>query len=129
MLLKILLADSNRFFLSAVNQLLGALRGTQVVGQACDGHTTLVMARQMQPDLVLLDVAMPDMSNRDLAHALRALPNPPRIVFLSMHTGDLYYEAAHELGADDIVDKAEFVVKLLPVIERLIVDRQSKAHA
>lgn len=127
--LKILLIDNNRVFLSAVSQLLSALKGAQVVGQAHDGHEAMALALHTQPDLVLLELALPKAGGPELARTLRQMPHPPRIVFLSMHSSDLYSDDSTDLGAESFVDKAEFVVKLLPVIEGLIAERQAAVAA
>jgi len=123
--IKIMLADDNRTFVAAVRGVLDTLPGAQVVAEAHDGEEALALALQLQPDLVLLDISMPRMSGLDVARSLRDGPQAPRIVFLSMHNGSSYREAARAIGAAAFVDKADFVVELLPIIERLIVERDS----
>ena len=127
--LKILLIDNNRVFLSAVSQLLGALQGALVVGQAHDSDEALALAQNTQPDLVLMELALPNAGSPELARTLHQMPHPPRIVFLSMHSSDLYSDISSDLGAESFVDKAEFVVKLLPAIEALIAERQAAVAA
>lgn len=119
MTLKILLADDNKTFVTAVNQFLDMLPGAEVVGLAYDGHEALTKADELQPDLVLLDIAMPGLNGLEVARRLHAWPHPPHIVFLSIHDSAAYRDAAHELGAKGYVGKADFVVELLPIIERL----------
>ena len=71
--IKILLVDDNRTFVAAVRQFLGAMPGAEVIGEAYDGHEALVQARQLQPDLVLLDINMPLINGLDVARRLLAL--------------------------------------------------------
>jgi DNA-binding NarL/FixJ family response regulator len=121
--IKIMLVDDNRTFVAAVRGVLDSLAGAQVVAQAHDGEEALALALQCQPDLVLLDITMPRMNGLEVARSLQSRPQAPRIVFLSMHNGTSYREAARAMGAAAFVDKADFVIELLPIIERLIAER------
>ena len=69
----------------------------EVVGQATSGANALEQVAQSHPDLVLLDWAMPGMSGLEATRLLKAQPNPPRAVILTMY--DLpQYRAAAEAG-------------------------------
>jgi DNA-binding NarL/FixJ family response regulator len=118
----ILLVDDNRTFLSAVRNFLAQLPEVRIVGEAHDGEAALALAAQLQPDLVLLDIAMPGMNGLDAAHALNAFTRPPQIVFLSMHDNASYRAAAQDLGARGFVGKSDFVATLIPLISSLVSD-------
>jgi DNA-binding NarL/FixJ family response regulator len=120
MTIKILLVDDNQTFVTAVGKFLKMLPGTEVVGQALDGREALVKARQLQPNLMLLDISMPELNGLEVARCMQSWPQPPRVVFLSMHDSVAYRDAAHDLGAAGFVDKANFVVELLPIVERMV---------
>jgi DNA-binding NarL/FixJ family response regulator len=120
MTIKILLVDDNLSFRTAVKQFLDMLPGAQVVGQAHDGLEALTMAEQLAPDLMLLDVAMPGLNGLEVARRMQLWPMRPRIIFLSMHDIAAYRTAAHDLGDVDFVGKADFVTKLLPIIECMV---------
>lgn len=122
MTIKILLVDDNPVFVTAVSKFLDMLPGTEVVGQAHDGREALTKARQLQPDLMMLDIRMPELNGLEVARCMQSWPQPPRVVFLSMHDSVAYRAAAHDLGAAGFVDKADFIVELLPIIERMVAD-------
>jgi len=119
MTLKILLVDDNPTFLATVKKFLGMLPGVEVVAEANDGPHALVLAEQLQPDLMLLDIVMPGPSGLDVAKTMRSWPQAPRVLFLSMHDNDSYRAAAQKLGAVGLVGKANFVAELMPIISGL----------
>lgn len=123
MTIKILLADDSHTFVTAVRKFLDILPGTEVVGQAHDGREALSKAGQLAPDLVLLDISMPELNGLEVARCMRSWPQQPHVVFLSMHDSVDYRAAAHELGAAGFVGKADFVVDLPPIIERLFLTK------
>lgn len=116
---KVLLVDDNPTFLSSVRMFLGMLPNMEVVGEAYDGPAALAQADTLQPDLALLDIALPEMNGLEVARRLQSLPRPPRIVFLSIHDSPDYRAAASSLGADGYVSKANFVTELFPIVKRL----------
>ena len=122
MTLRILLVEDNPTFLMAVCQFLDRAAGMRVVGLAHNGAQALALAAELQPDLVLLDIALPQMSGLEVARAMLAWPQPPRIVFLSMHDQAAYREAARDLGVQGLVGKADFVAALLPILEEVMSD-------
>jgi DNA-binding NarL/FixJ family response regulator len=83
------------------------------------GAEALAAAAGLQPDLVLLDIGMPDMSGLEVAKTLQTWARPPLIVFLSMHDDDHYRSAARAMGVFGFVSKTDFVNELLPIITRL----------
>ena len=127
--IKILLVDDNRTFLSAVHHFLAQLPDVDLVGQACDGATALELAARLEPDLVLMDIAMPGMNGLEAASALNAFARPPHIVFLSMHDGSSYRDAARDLGAWGFVGKSEFVADLVPLIAGLVAELRLRSAA
>ena len=120
MTVRVLLADDSLTFVAAVRQFLAMLPGTDVVGECHDGIDALEKVRALSPNLVLLDVSMPGMGGLEVARTLRSWPQPPEVVFLSMHEADAYEAIASELGALAYINKSDFVVRLLPIIERML---------
>jgi DNA-binding NarL/FixJ family response regulator len=77
-----LIVDDHEGFRESARSLL-ALAGVEVVGEAFDGQGGLALARELAPDLVLLDISLPDMSGFVVAEELAALPSPPVVVLVS----------------------------------------------
>ena len=121
--LTVLLVDDNETFLATVSKTLHMLPDVTVVGQAHDGTQALGLARQLQPDLMLLDIVMPGMTGLDVAKTMRTWTKSPKVLFLSMHDNESYRSAAKKLGALDLVGKSNFVSELLPIIAGLMPSR------
>ena len=120
MTLKILLVDDNATYLAAVLNLLGGFPEVEVVGQAHGGREALRLARQLHPDLMLLDVAMPRMNGLEVARAMLDWKDRPRIVFVSMHDGPDYRAAANGLGAIAYIGKSDLTAELPLLLQGLL---------
>ncbi|MDT7514481.1 response regulator [Rhodoferax mekongensis] len=128
MSLRILLVDDSLTFVGAVRQFLALLPGASVVGEAHDGKDAIEKVRTLSPDLVLLDVSMPGVGGVEVARTLRLWPQPPSVVFLSMHDASAYQTMADELGALAYINKSDFVLRLLPIIERMVAVSAAQSH-
>jgi DNA-binding NarL/FixJ family response regulator len=117
---KILLVDDNQTFAASVKQFLSILQGATVIGHATSGQDALEQARALKPDLILMDIGLPDISGLDVAHTLQTWPEPPQVIFLTMHNNQAYRDAAQKAGAAGFVNKANFVSQLFPIIEELV---------
>jgi CheY-like chemotaxis protein len=78
----VLIVDDHDGFRESATALLEA-EGFAVVGTASDGATALVAAERLRPDVVLLDVQLPDLDGFVLAERLAATPAPPKVVLIS----------------------------------------------
>ncbi len=118
MTLRILLVDDNRRFLEAVRRFL-AQESFEIVGQALSGAAALEQVARLNPDLVLMDMAMPKMSGLEATRQIKSHPNPPRVIMLTLHDSPAYAAEARAFGADGFVVKSEFGSELLPLIRML----------
>ncbi len=98
----VLLVDDQATFRALARQLLES-DGFVVVGEAGDARTALRTARRLAPDVVLLDVRLPDGSGVDAAKLIRQGQPPPLVVLTS--TAD-YAHAVHGCGAQGFIPKA-----------------------
>jgi DNA-binding NarL/FixJ family response regulator len=123
-MLRILLVDDNRRFLEAVRRFL-ARESFEVVGHALSGTSALEQVAQLQPDLVLMDLALPHMNGLEVTRRIKARPNPPRVIMLTLHDSPAYVAEAKAMGADGFVTKSDFGTQLLPVIQTLFAARDN----
>ncbi len=83
--LRILLVDDNAQFLEVAARTLATVPAIEIVGRALSGRDALEQVTQLQPDLVLMDVAMPNMNGLEATRHIKAQPGAPRVVMLTLH--------------------------------------------
>jgi len=117
--IRILLVDDNETFLHQVAFNLNHSEDLTVVDAARTGIEGIEKAREHQPDIILLDLVMPEMDGFSaLPHLKEASPNAG-IIVLSMHEESLYREHAIKGGATGFVSKGKISTMLLPEIKRV----------
>jgi DNA-binding NarL/FixJ family response regulator len=79
----------------------------EIVGEGENGLEAITLARQLQPDLIVLDVSMPILGGFPAAREIRAEFPEVRIIFLSQQTNRLYVEEAFRIGAQGYVLKSD----------------------
>jgi DNA-binding NarL/FixJ family response regulator len=87
-----------------------------VVGTATDGLAALATARELEPDVAVLDVAMPGMGGIAVAAELQSAGSRARVVFVTMYRDREFLHKALELGAVGYVAKDRLMMDLLPAI-------------
>ena len=87
---RILLADDHRVLRLGLRALLGADPAMEIVGEAADGHDAVKSARELSPDVVLMDVTMPGLSGAPATRRILAEHPHTRVVALSMHSDGRY---------------------------------------
>ena len=95
---RILMVDDHPVVLAGLKAVVGADADLAVVGEARDGRTALRMAMQLMPDIVVLDVSLPEMNGIEVAAALRAERPECRILVLTVHEERAYMRQLLELG-------------------------------
>jgi len=91
----------------------------EVVGEAADGQEAIEKATELQPDLILMDIAMPKLNGIEAARRIRDRAANSKIVFISLEISDELAEAAVAVGAQAYIAKREIRAKLLPTIDSL----------
>jgi len=95
----------------------------QIVGEASDGVEAVQKAKELQPDLILLDIGLPSLSGFEAARRIRILSPESDIVFVSQNSSAEVVQEAIRLGALGYVVKRSAGIDLLPAIEAV---RESK---
>lgn len=94
--------------------------GCQVCGEAADGLEAIEKAKELKPNLIVLDLSMPGMNGAEAAHTLGELMPDVPIVVLTMYGDVLGQAMAAGLGVKAVVAKADGMVKLVECVRRLL---------
>ncbi|MEK6804436.1 MAG: response regulator transcription factor [Nitrospirota bacterium] len=97
--IRVLLADDHRLMRAGLRALLKSLELVQVVAEAGNGHEAIQLAEQHQPDIVLMDIGMPELNGLEATARMVKLTPAPRIIILSMHANEEYVRRALQAGA------------------------------
>jgi DNA-binding NarL/FixJ family response regulator len=104
---RVLVVDDHPSFRRCAGALLRA-EGFEVVGEAADGTAALALAAELAPDLVLLDVQLPDLDGFEVAAGLLARDPELRIVLVSSRDRDAYGSLIEASGAMGFISKGDF---------------------
>ena len=91
-----------------------------VVGAAANGSEAIRQALALEPDLVILDIELPDLDGFVVTRQLKALPHPPFVVLLSIHSDELSRQRGRQAGCDAYVEKGLGWPALLEVLQKLL---------
>jgi two-component system, NarL family, response regulator NreC len=97
--IRILLADDHNVMRGGLRLLLERQPGFKVVGEASDGRQAVEQAEATKPDIIVLDIAMPNLSGIEAAQRISTLLPHTRIIILSMHCDESYVLRALKAGA------------------------------
>jgi two-component system response regulator AlgR len=114
--LKILIADDEPLAAERLQMLLARIEGVHLVGTAHDGESAVRMAEALEPNLVLLDIAMPGLDGIEVARALSRSGESPAVVFITAF--DQFAVAAFDVAAIDYLMKPVDADRLSRSIER-----------
>lgn len=96
---QVLLADDHPVLRLGVRELLAAEPDIEVVAEAGDGHEALRLIQTCQPDVAVLDIAMPGLSGLEVARQIKSLGLPCKVLIFTVHAHDQYLFHVLEAGA------------------------------
>ena len=97
--IRVLLADDHDILRQGLRMLLSMQQEMQVVGEACTGREAVVMARELMPDVVVMDITMPDMDGLEACQLIRSQRPATQVLMLTMHESEEYFLQSLRMGA------------------------------
>ena len=95
----VLLADDHDILRQGLKMLLNMQQEMQVVGEARTGREAVVMAQELMPDVVVMDITMPDMDGLEACQLIRSHQPATQVLMLTMHESEEYFLHALRMGA------------------------------
>ena len=114
--IRVAIVDDHRLVRDALSDLISAEPDIDVVASAGDGASALRAAERTEPDVLLLDIGLPDGNGLDLIARIRESSPLTRVLVLSMHSEPEYAAAARECGAGGLIAKSVAVDELIDTI-------------
>lgn len=114
--IRVVLADDHVFVRDGIKSLLENEVNITVVGEATDGLEALTLIDELKPDLLILDIRMPNMTGIEVVEQLRSKSNFVKIVMLSMHESEEYVLKSIQAGADGYLLKGSSKEEFLKAV-------------
>jgi DNA-binding NarL/FixJ family response regulator len=119
---RILVVDDHEAMRRGVRTLVESVREWEVCGEAANGRDALEKTRELKPDLVLMDLTMPEMNGLEAARQIRKFSGDVKIVVFSMHESAQIRQDSKSAGVDAYVSKSAAGNELVDEMKRLLSD-------
>jgi two-component system, NarL family, nitrate/nitrite response regulator NarL len=114
---RILIVDDYEFWRYCVVSLLKEHPEFEIVGEGSDGLDAIEMSAELRPDIVLLDIGLPEVNGFEAAREIAKLSPDSRIVFLTQSRNEELVNEARRVGARGYVSKMDAACELVPAMK------------
>ncbi len=114
---EILIVDDSQAVRESLGWLLQDEAGIKVVAEAASGAEAIQLAVKLEPDVVILDIELPDIDGFSVTQLLKALPHPPIVILLSIHGDAISKKRGALAGCDMFLEKGMTWPRLLEKIQ------------
>lgn len=123
MTIRVMLVDDHRIVREGLAYMLDAIESVTLVGEAGSGAELFAVVEEVHPEIILLDVHMPDMSGLEVLEVLRRRHPDVKVIMLSMHDQAAYVQQAIQLGALGYLLKSTGLDELVRALELVATGR------
>jgi two-component system, NarL family, invasion response regulator UvrY len=123
--MRVLIADDHQIIRRSISSILQSRKDIRVCGEAANGEEAVSKAKLLQPDLLILDISLPDSSGWEVATAIkRILPEIP-ILLLSAYGGKQLNDEVKKRGFQGFISKNDAAKTLLGAVDAIVQLKQS----
>ena len=119
---RVLLADDHTMFRQGLAGILSSYGGMEVIGEVPNDSNALRLAREEEPDVVIMQVQMPFERAKETLRQMRSLPRPPKVVIVNMFENPPYVRALTEVGASAYLLKSASTEHLIAAVHAAVLD-------
>lgn len=116
---RVVVADDHVLFRQGMKKLIETMPGIEVIGEASDGLELLNLLGKLSPDMVLVDISMPNLRGIEAAREIKALYPHTKVLILTMHKSKQYLYHAISAGAHGYLLKEDSDIELIAAIETI----------
>lgn len=117
--MKAIIADDSPLLRDRLKGLLSKFENINIVGEAGNGTETLLLIRETDPDIAIIDIRMPEINGIEVLKIIRETGPRPKIIILTNYPYKQYRERCMAEGADYFFDKNQDIAELTEVITRI----------
>jgi DNA-binding NarL/FixJ family response regulator len=117
--LRILVADDHGLMLRGARKILHSRRGWRVVAEATNGSEAVEKARELKPDVAIVDLGMPELDGVEVIRQIRKAAPDTKVLVLTMHESDHMVRQALDVGAHGYLLKSDFADCLLKAVRAI----------
>ncbi len=116
---RVVLADDHSMFRQGIKRILNEIEDVEVVGEAKDGLELLEVARKSTPDMVIVDVSMPNLRGLEATREIKMILPDVKVLILTMHKDKDYVVCAISAGAEGYLLKEDMDTELFTAVEKI----------
>lgn len=120
MKIKVLLVDDHPVFRSGLKNILIAENDYYIIGEASTGREAVLLMKEIEPDIIIMDVSMPDMDGIEATREILKLNKKTKILILTMYSDEAYLKAGLAAGASGYVLKRAVDTELVAAIRTVL---------
>ena len=128
-MIRIVLADDHHLVRKGIRALLDRVDDIDGVGEAGDGYEAIQQVQDLNPDVLVMDIAMPRLNGTQATERIRSMDVATQVVILSMYSDETLVRQALRCGARGYLLKRSVTEELLLAVERGTDGRQPEIHA
>ena len=117
---QILIADDSSIVRTILKMFLRTRKDVQVCGEAANGTEAIEKAKTLRPDLVLLDLAMPEMNGAEVASILKKMMPNVHIILFTMYSENIGRSLTSTIGVDMVLSKPDGMISLMKAVDEVL---------